>query len=264
MTDYIDLPAAPTVDLSGYAQLGGAAFTGPISATNLEGTNTGDMITGDTAVAIYDFTGGSASLISSDWQNSPVNSGTVTVSTDDDGGWGVIKMNTNTSANGGVLYYHGTPRLKDGVMTVEARVKLDELSSGTSDTILTFGFMDNAPYLQNNTVSLVYYKGNFSTDNWIAHTYNGATETIVDTGVSAVAGQWDKLKIVCTNNTEAKFYIGSNGGAYVLVATITTNIPASTYQYYRGFKWRQGSTATTNKIARIDYYIEKKTFTTAR
>jgi hypothetical protein len=30
-------------DLSGYAKLSGAAFTGDISATNLSGTNTGDQ-----------------------------------------------------------------------------------------------------------------------------------------------------------------------------------------------------------------------------
>jgi hypothetical protein len=263
MSDYIDLPLS-TQDLSGYAQLSGATFSGPIAATNLSGTNTGDesipssFVPSKSMFAYDDFTN-YIQYYSSAYQASQPNSGSMAMGTGQSAG--SIVLNTGTSANGGANIRQNHLFLGLGSITFECRVKINALDSLNDYISLNAGIHNNASYLAGDGCYFLYY-GSADTTYWIASSskFSGGrqgTDTV--TSVAVQADTYAKLKLVITNNTECKYYINNT-----LVATNNTNMPPTTTPIGPAFSVRQNGSSTTNRFATIDYWWLRYDFTTPR
>lgn len=80
--------------------------------------------------------------------------------------------------------------------------------------------------LYNSATNYIAFELNTSVDNnFRAVTNKAGTPTSVDTGITFAAHTAYLLKIVVTSTTDVKFYIDDDGTGFVLVASITTNVP---------------------------------------
>jgi hypothetical protein len=107
--------------------------------------------------------------------------------------------------------------------TWTVRCILEPTVIGTGSTFL-FG-LDSTPG-QTGTRNAVEFFGQSSAANWQCQCYNAVTSTVTNSGIPFSASTWYDLMLVANAGT-VTFYI--NGSS---VATITTNIPASTSLLY--------------------------------
>ena len=115
-----------------------------------------------------------------------------------------------------------------GTWTYEATFQIPTLPDGTQSFGVVAGFID-AVVNVNGTVDGAYLFLDQNDAQFQFFTRSNSNTTQTDTGVTAVAGTWYRLKIVVTNDDEASIYIVADaaGAAYgAAKATHSTNIPS--------------------------------------
>ena len=130
-------------------------------------------------------------------------------------------------------------------------------ASGTTTLILT-GAANGAPFTYSGSTNLpnvlttpntpeVLYSG-----NWIAGIVNNSTATIINTGISVVAGRWYRLKVVIkADGTGAYFYVDS-----LFVGEIVAQVPLVALRFI--FKLEK-TLGTTSRTTSIDYLTWRRT-----
>jgi hypothetical protein len=182
---------------------------------------------------------------------------------------GVILMRTNlnTAALAGYNLGGNTLFLGGGAITIENYLCIPTLSTATDRFFTQFGFLNTANITNPlNGVFFSYDEGGqqfFSGDttpNFKCYSKIAAgTRTLTVTTVPVVAGQWYKLRIEINGAlNQALFYINN-----VLVATHTTNIPAST-SFMTLFCAIQKYAGTNSRTMESDYIMYKEIFTNPR
>lgn len=181
---------------------------------------------------------------------------------------GVVRHTTGTLLSGSAGFTLGNTSLfiGQGAISIETYTTIETLSNATERFFTFFGY--GVPsYWQNTSNGIffsydeggVQYFGGNATPNWKCYTRAGSTVTMTITTIPVVARQWYKLRIDINNaGNSVGFYI--NG---TLVATHTTNIPAST----TGMSVVNLITKTVGTTARTmqtDYFMYKQIFTTPR
>jgi hypothetical protein len=175
---------------------------------------------------------------------------------------GILVLTTGTTTTGYAAYdtfgTANTFRYDDGETVFEAVLRLPVLSTVTDEYSLAIGGGPQSNGALGNDGAMFYYKRVSYGENWQAVTRASANQTTTDTTVAVAANTWVRLTlIVNAAGTSVTYYI--NG---TLVATITTNIPATG-------PGREGclllkSAGTTSVTANVDYHFVGKTFTTSR
>jgi hypothetical protein len=185
---------------------------------------------------------------------------------------GVIQLATGTLTTGGASYRLGsvnTPTffVGTGAISYEVPINIETLSTLTNRFVNVFGFYTGSSITtSNNLISFIYDEGGVfafggigASPNWKCVTGNGGTRTSTDSTVAVTASAWTKLRIeINANATSIGFYINDT-----LVATHTTNIPATTTAMYF-LNGIQKTTGLTSVNMYADYLSLKQTFTTAR
>lgn len=154
-------------------------------------------------------------------------------------------------------------RLGLGLAQFLARHRLPVLSDGTNTYTTRIGFFDSITAESTDGV-FFRYTHSVNSGRWQAVTRNNNVETAVDAGVSfgtPTANVWRRFSIeVDPLGTQAKFYIDE-----MLVATITTNIPAAAGRElgYGIYTQRNVGTAAVN-MGDTDYITVRQVFTNRR
>lgn len=174
-------------------------------------------------------------------------------------GLGVLKANHGTGTTSRldlVFQSQAGFAVELGLFDVEyeSRFVIVNLSNGTNRYETFDGFFDfNTVDPAFNYGVLLRYTDNVNGGRWYAvcRSAAGPVETVVDTGVTPVAGQWYNVKVrVNAAANLAQFYI--NG---VLVATITTNILTGAANRYTAESNNDRSLGSTNFISRLYDFI---------
>jgi len=185
---------------------------------------------------------------------------------------GVIQLATGTTASGGASYRLGsgnTPTffVGSGAISYEVLINIETLSTLANRFVNVFGFYTGSSITtSNNLISFIYDEGGVfasggigASANWKCVTGNAGTRTSTDSTIAVTASAWVKLRIeINANATSVGFYINDT-----LVATHTTNIPATTTALYF-LNGIQKTTGLTSINMYGDYFSLKQTFTTAR
>jgi len=96
--------------------------------------------------------------------------------------------------------------------------------------------------------------------DWQSKTASNTSRTTDDTGETAAANTWTRLRIeVNAAGSEVKFYIDGD-----LKSTISTNIPTGSGRELGCVASIIKSAGTTERTAQVDYVYSKVDFTTAR
>lgn len=121
----------------------------------------------------------------------------------------------------GTRYDNNTMGLGSGVVTLEWRIKIQTLSSGSNRYNLYIGFSDQDSSQPTNGAYFEYID-NVNGGRYQCKTANSSTYTTNDSGVDAIA-DWMDFKIVANaDNTQIDFYINNS-----LVASNNTNLPSA-------------------------------------
>jgi len=192
------------------------------------------------------------------WRTGAANTGTRSIGegSDDNPGYAQITV----PANGDVSFkmqpgwYKGADAIVlEGLLLVEAA------PDGTNDYDWVFGFTDpQTSVWGNDGVYFAIERGTNATN--ILAVCRSTTATIEDTGVTiaSIVGTYARFRIEKDAGTgTVRFYI--NG---TLVATITTNIPATVSTGYAYAIEKQ--LGATSRYTRMDYVYYKRTFATPR
>ena len=167
---------------------------------------------------------------------------------------GLAKCASGTTTTGRAFLCTPTQdciQLGNGAVVLEMAVKTpSSLSDATNRYNVIAGLHDNFASAV-NAVDGVYfiYRDNLNSGKWQCVTYQNASTTAVDSGITVAASTWYCLRIeINAAGTEAKFYIDG-----ALVVTETTNIPTTaTYQTGVAVGIRKGA-GTTDRFALVDY-----------
>lgn len=175
---------------------------------------------------------------------------------------GILRLHTGASAAGrGVRSlanaFSGVVAagfiIGNGPITVEMRVRIDTLSTGTEEFSTVLGLSDQTN-LDTNAIRFLYQR-TVST-NWLISAMAGGVATNTSSGVPVVAGVWYKLRYeINALGTSVEYFIDG-----VSVGTVTTNIPAGVIitPTMRCVK----SIGTTGRYTDVDYYYLYQRLTT--
>ena len=180
---------------------------------------------------------------------------------------GVISHSTTLVATNFAGYVYGGSSLfiGNGTVSLETYITIETLSTATERFYTLFGYIlgGNLANLTNG-IFFTYDEGG-SANGGIASTFfrcaciNASTRTYATTTVPVVASQWYKLRIdINAAASSVGFYIDGN-----LVATITTNIPATTTAMSIG-SYIIKTIGITARTMQTDYFMYDELFTTAR
>ena len=180
---------------------------------------------------------------------------------------GVISHSTTLVATNfaGYLYGGSSLFIGNGTVSLETYITIETLSTATERFYTLFGYIlgGNLANLTNG-IFFTYDEGG-SANGGIASTFfrcaciNASTRTYATTTVPVVASQWYKLRIdINAAASSVGFYIDGN-----LVATITTNIPATTTAMSIG-SYIIKTIGITARTMQTDYFMYDELFTTAR
>ena len=185
---------------------------------------------------------------------------------------GVIQLATGTLITGNASYRLGsvnTPTffVGSGAISYEILINIETLSTLANRFVNVFGlYTGSSITTSNNLISFIYDEGGVfasggigASPNWKCVTGNAGTRTSTDSTIAVTASAWTKLRIeINANATSVGFYINDT-----LVATHTTNIPATTTAMYF-LNGMQKTTGLTSVNMYADYLSFKQTFTTER
>lgn len=117
-----------------------------------------------------------------------------------------------------------------GQVIFDAIVAIPTLPDGTETFGVAAGLLDIANNV--DQTDGCYFRLTTASANFQCITSSNSTRTTTDSGFAPSAGQFYRLKIVCVNVTEVRFYISTQStnttAVMSLVATNTTNIPTGT------------------------------------
>ena len=163
--------------------------------------------------------------------------------------------------NSGVFF------IGNGAWSYKRRVYIPILSTATERYVIFDGLQATSNFINaTNMVGFIYDEGgtyasgvSAGSPNWKCFTIGGGTRTITTTTTAVVSATWTKLRIeINAAGTSVGFYVDN-----VLVATHTTNIPASTTVLHQG-NFIAKSAGTTARTYISDYMSLKQTLTTSR
>jgi hypothetical protein len=182
---------------------------------------------------------------------------------------GVVRHTTGTTLSGFAGFALGNSSLfiGQGAISLETYVTIETLSNATERFFTFFGYAVPSNWQNNgNAIFFSYDEGgavNFASGaaspNFKCYTKLANVTTLTTTSIPVVASQWYKLRIEINNaGNSVGFYIDG-----VLVATHTTNIPATTtgMSVVNIINKTVGITARTMQT---DYFMYEEIFTTAR
>lgn len=179
--------------------------------------------------------------------NGGVNGMNISSSTGDE--FGIIRLDTSTSSTAAPTLTLGASTIffLTTTMSLEIKYQVLTLSTVGEEFIDRIGWHNSSTSAApTNGIYFEYDRLGFGA-NWQAVTNKGGTTTREDTGV-AVATGWVFLKIVVTNDADAKFYIGGT-----LVETITTNIPNASANAVGIALQKIKSAGTTARVSYCDF-----------
>jgi len=162
---------------------------------------------------------------------------------------GICSLQTGTTATGRESIQTNVVGMTfGGISTLSflTRLRFPTLSTVAETFTTRFGFSDNnAGAATDGAYFELESNGN---PNYQCVTANAGVRTTVDSGVAAVAGQWDNLSISGTAAKGIKFRI--NG---VVVATIASNIPNATARAFGCMYTIIKSVGTNVRQVDVDY-----------
>ncbi len=145
-------------------------------------------------------------------------------------------------------------------ITMQFGFKVPALATaGVVDYVIEMGFgtgyVSGGSALGTNGAAIVYMQS--TSTNFQAITANNTTQTVQTTADSAnfavTANTWYNGKIVLSA-TAVNYYVAPAGGAYVLLATATTNLPSISQQCSPVFQIYKVTTATaTSRLLTMDW-----------
>jgi hypothetical protein len=182
---------------------------------------------------------------------------------------GVVRHTTGTLLNGNAGFALGSSSLfiGQGAISLETYVTIETLSNATERFFTFFGYGIPSNWQNNaNAIFFSYDEGgavNFASGaaspNFKCYTKLASVTTLTTTSVPVVASQWYKLRIDINNaGNSVGFYIDG-----VLVATHTTNIPATTTGM-SVVNIINKTVGTTARTMQTDYFMYEEIFTNPR
>lgn len=179
---------------------------------------------------------------------------------------GIVQHQTGTDSTGRAGFFSNNMiRFGGGQHTAKVMAKITTLSDGT-DRFLYYAGCTNAFGAESSNGAYFRYTDNVNSGKFECVCRANSVETAADSGVTVVAGTWYGLMVVVdATAAEAKFYISTSGGAWTLVATITTNIPNSSSRIVSGCSSIIRKTlGSTSRTVDLDYMYARYRFTTPR
>ena len=181
---------------------------------------------------------------------------------------GVVRHTTGTllSGNAGFTLGNASLFIGQGAISIETYVTIETLSTATERFFTLFGYAipanwqntSNGIFFSYDEGGVQFFGGN-ATPNWKCYTRAGSTVTMTITTIPVVASQWYKLRIDINNaGNSVGFYIDGT-----LVATHTTNIPASTTGM-SVVNLINKSIGITARTMQTDYFMYEEIFTNPR
>ena len=181
---------------------------------------------------------------------------------------GIIQHSTGTAATNFAGYSIGGSSLYigSGAISLETYVTVETLSTSLERFFIYFGYAvpsfwqnsGNAIFFSYDEGGVQYFAGTPS-PNWKCYTRGGSTVTLTTTTVPVVANQWYKLRIdINSASSSVTFFIDGT-----LVATHTTNIPASTTGMSI-ISLINKTVGTTARTMLTDYFMYEEIFTNPR
>ncbi len=173
---------------------------------------------------------------------------------------GIMQLSTGTTTTGssGIRTTSYVYQGNGQIISVQD-CYLGQLSNGTDTFTINTGLLQAASGL-NQTDSIYFnYTNGTNSGKFQCITNKAGVTTIVDSGITAAATTWYNFKIIINAiNTSITFYINNS-----LVATITTNIPA-TQPLLFGASVILKSAGTTSVLYYLDYIETRKDYSTRR
>jgi hypothetical protein len=182
---------------------------------------------------------------------------------------GVVRHTTGTTLSGfaGTSYGNQSLFIGQGKITLETYVTIETLSNATERFFTFFGYgvpsnwqnNQNAIFFSYDEGGVINFASGAASPNFKCYTKLANVTTLTTTSIPVVASQWYKLRIEINNaGNSVGFYIDG-----VLVATHTTNIPATTtgMSVVNIINKTVGITARTMQT---DYFMYEEIFTTER
>lgn len=169
-----------------------------------------------------------------------------------DGAVGAMFITAGTTSSGRAATHlqvqlgQGSPEF-----IIEMRVLLDDLSDGTDTFVLRCGFGDKFNDSADYDSGFYFELDSNADTEWQCKTADGGTRTTEDSGITAAADTWYRLRITCDGGGNVTFSIDGTD-----VKTITTNLPdAGDYwgPLYKVVK----SAGTTHRRCWFDYHYHK-------
>lgn len=183
---------------------------------------------------------------------------------------GVIQHLTGIASTSFSGYQYGVGLyVGSGSISLETYVTVGTLSNVTERFLTIFGYYSGANY--NTTADGIFFSydeegrmffefGAAATPNWKCYTRGAGVTTRTNTSIAVVAGTWYKLRIEINNAANSvTFFINGN-----LVATHTTNIPATTIGSMFTTSLIVKTAGTTTRSLLTDYFMYKEIFTNPR
>lgn len=179
---------------------------------------------------------------------------------------GVITANVNT----GALQPQGSANINLGTNNIQLgggqtmyswRISIPVLATTAQDYNLNLGLGN---LTAGEYTSGVYFRYSRATSaNWLIVSATGGTRTTVITSIPvSTTGYFIVRAIINATGTSVSYFISTNGAAFVLAGTITTNIPI-TPDIGPAFTLTN-TNGTGTKSVLIDYFEFKQVFTTQR
>jgi hypothetical protein len=142
----------------------------------------------------------------------------------------LIRLINTTTSTSIISVFSGKSIIKDLTYIFETTHYPANLSNGVDNFVLIAGLTDNNPLSTNANAGIFFIYDKFAnsnigvaSDNYLCVCKNGASITVVDSGIPFAINTLRKLRIEKNNtDTEVRFLIDN-----VLKATITTNITIS-------------------------------------
>ena len=172
---------------------------------------------------------------------------------------GINQIETGTTATGRAAIQSALTNilLGGGAVVFEAVVRIPTLPDGTESFAFRIGFGDS---VSADFADGVYFQLSQADTEWQCKTASNSTRTTSDSGHTAQANTWTRLRIeINAAGTEANFYIDGT-----LKATITTNIPTGAGRQTGIVAHIIKSAGITERTAQLDYIYAGIDFTTAR
>lgn len=167
---------------------------------------------------------------------------------------GICQLFTGTTTTGKATIYRGlstTLRIGTDAIDQEWVIRVTTLSTVGEEFKACFGFTDTPHAEPANGIFFMYDR--LVSTNWLACTQAASSPTRTSTGVAVTAGDWVRLRIkINAAGTSIAFWLGVNGAAPSLVATLTTTIPAVTAMW-GAYAMMLKSAGTTTRNADVDY-----------